>query len=99
MTATLKRNGKTIPMDASFFTSLERLTASMREIASTPLAAAPIMRIGDDKSFTRKKASIMPSRMEWLIASVIMDILLRTRNAPGMEHEAATIMATSCISN
>ena len=90
MTATLKRNGNTSPMAASFPTSLERFTVSMREIASTPLAAAPIIRKGDERSPTRKNASIIPSRIEWLTASVIMDILRSTRNVPGTAQEAAT---------
>jgi hypothetical protein len=95
MTPMLNNNGKTSPMAASSRTRLVRCSSSTRLTVSTPAPAAPSTSQGDARFRVTKNASTMPSRMAWLIASLISAMRRRTRKTPGRAQAAAVIAAIS----
>ena len=94
-----KSSGNTRPMEASSLIFLVLISSSVSTTVTTPIAAAPRMRKGEESFFTTKKANTMPSRMEWLTASDISDTRLSTKNVPTIEHATATTDAMSRISS
>ena len=86
----LKRAGKTSPMAASSRTGCVRVSNSTRLTVATPVAAAATMSSGDAMFSVAKKASTMPSRMAWLMASLISAMRRNTRNTPGNAQAMAT---------
>ena len=52
----------------------------------------------EDKVLLIKNPNTIPIMIEWLIASPIKDILLKTRNTPQRAHDAETIIAINIIS-
>src|SRR5918992_439243 len=98
-TPALKRVGNTSPMAASSRTSSVLFKSSTRATVKRPVAAAPAMRRGDERSSTTKKARTIPSRIEWLIASLTSARRRRTRKTPGKAQATATVAAISWISS
>ena len=94
----LKRAGNVNPIAASSFTSFVRCSNSTKTTVSTPVPAAARIRSGDDRLSVRKKASTIPGRIAWLIASLIKVIRRRTKNTPGKAHATAVTIAMSWIS-
>jgi len=70
MTPRANSAGNTKPMDASSGTSFDRWIASIRATVKTPVAEAAITSNGELRSPVRKKATTMPGRMAWEIASL-----------------------------
>ena len=56
------------------------------------------MRKGESRLPTARKASTMPRRTVWLMASVSMDMRRRTRKFPGRAQAADMKMAIRSIS-
>jgi hypothetical protein len=94
-----KRKGNTIPMAASSDRSFVRFKVSVNHTVASPTKAAPAISRGEDRSWVRKKARTIPSRIVWVMESDIIDIFLSTRKTPGREQAMATITAISWISN
>ena len=94
----LKSAGKTRPMAASSRTSRVRFSTSTSETVSTPVSAAATTSSGDAMFSVTKNASTIPSRMAWLMASLISDIRRSTRNTPGRAQAAAVTAAIHWIS-
>ena len=88
-----KSAGKTKPIAASSLTRRVRCSASTSETVSTPVAAAARISSGEATVSVTKKASTIPSRIEWLMASLINAICRSTRNTPGSAHAAAVTAA------
>jgi len=74
-----KRAGKTRPMEASSGTSRDRISASMRTTASTPVAAAATSSRGEFRSWVKKNATTMPGKMACEIASETSAVRRSTR--------------------
>ena len=63
-----------------------------------PVIAAKRISKGEFKSCVMKKPITMPGKIEWLMASLIMAIFLKTKKVPGIAQAIATKLAISCIS-
>jgi hypothetical protein len=62
---------------------------------STPVAVAPIINQGDDRSPTMKKPITIPNSTVWLMASLTIAVRRKTRKTPGSAQAAATSAASS----
>lgn len=83
---------------SSSLASLSLPIDSIKNTVTRPIRLAPNIRSGLSKSLTRKKAKTMPSRTEWLMASVIMDSFLKIKNIPSSEHDMDVSIKTMSAS-
>ncbi len=82
-------------MAASSRTSRVRLSNSTRLTVTTPVSVAAITRKGEEISLVTKKASTIPNKIAWLMASLINAIRRNTKNTPGRAQATATTAAIS----
>ena len=85
-------------MAASLFISFVFCKTSVKITETIPAITAPINGMLEDKVLLIKNPNTIPIMIEWLIASPIKDILLKTRNTPQRAHDAETIIAINIIS-
>ena len=84
-----------MPMAASSRTNPVRCNDSTSTTVSSPTAAAKKIRNGDVVLCTAKNPITIPSRIEWLIASLIIAMRRSTRKTPGSAQAAAVTAAMS----
>ncbi len=84
-----------MPMAASSRTSPVRCSDSTSTTVSNPTAAAKKISKGEVVLSTTKKPMTIPSRIEWLMASLIIAIRRSTRKTPGIAQAAAVTAAMS----
>ena len=53
---------------------------------------------GELRSWVIKNPITIPGKIEWLMASLIIAIFLKTKKVPGIAQATATKLAISCIS-